>query len=108
LLALWQDFDRKGATVAAISISRHATKRIVQRVKIPKRAVANHVHKALMLGRLAEDYDGAVRNWIEDRVNGEGHADTVIIYNDIAYLFAGFILVTVYEMPDNIKEQYRP
>jgi len=93
--------------MSEIQISKHARKRIAERVKIPKRAVDNHVAKSIQEGKTVADYEGGVKNYLKDRYRIRNGVDLIVVFQDYIYVWANGVLVTVLSLPDWVKDEIK-
>jgi len=81
-------------------VTRHANKRIRQRIGIPKGAVERNADKALRSGVPRTEYGGQLRRYLDSLYFRYGcAADNIMTYNDHVYVFNGGILITVLHLP---------
>lgn len=81
-------------------VTRHASKRIRQRIGIPKDAVERNADKALRSGVPRTEYGGQLRRYLDALYHRYAcTANNILTYNDHVYVFSGGILITVLHLP---------
>ena len=94
-----------------IIITDHAKKRMRERLKIPKRAVARAAWRAYVEGDQPEDYAGLMRNYLDDAAD-QNDCEVRVFQNNI-YVFGkaeddfsgetNAVLVTVHALDSPLK-----
>lgn len=91
-----------------IHITRHASKRLRERVGIPKKSANGQAEKALRYGRSRTLYTGSVRKYLDllwHRGQQLGGATDIIVYANSVYLFAGKYMITMWPLPKKFREK---
>ena len=91
----------------AICITKHAKKRIMARVRIPKRAIRRFVMRAVKDGKSIADFDGWTKNYIRDRYRTVNGVTLVSVYQDFVFIWSGDNLITVLNLPDSAKDKIK-
>lgn len=89
-------------------LTKHATRRMDQRVGINAKAAARLAGRALEIGIRREELNGALARWLEWLyLRGTGvdgvRADNIRIYGEHVYIFVGSRLLTVMHVPPRLK-----
>ena len=83
-------------------ITRHAQKRLHERLGLQKKSMQRIVNKAYYTGKRLEDFNGGVYQYLYniEHSNKQLHGDnsTIRVYGDFIYLFAGKYLITVFQL----------
>ena len=87
------------------NISKHGAMRMRQRMGIPKKATQRIAERAFERGLKREDAKGAVRKWMNDSFYAYGTGDNMRMYGDKLYIFCDNTLVTVLQVPTEIKDK---
>jgi hypothetical protein len=84
--------------------SNHASKRIRQRLGLPKKAVEKLVKEALEQGLRREDTTAQLRKYIDSKIIPNGGIG--IVYNQRLFIFNSTedTLITVWTLPNTLKE----
>lgn len=86
-------------------ISKHAQKRIKERLGLPKRAVRAHVAKVLEYGSGLDQMKGQLRKYVEYRcIAYENRCDNPRLYGHHLFFFSGETLITVLEVPTELRK----
>lgn len=87
-----------------IGVTRHGSKRVKQRVGIPKKAVERNAQKALICGIDHKHATGALQRYLAMLYNKyDGNGNNIRIYNDFVYVFHDEILITVLNLPPKYR-----
>ena len=87
-----------------IQISRHAEKRLRERNGLNKKSMQRMVEKAYSEGIRMKDTNGKLNKWMYSMLDKRNKVNRVVIYGHQVYLFAGNILVTVFDVPSSLKK----
>ena len=82
-----------------MKITKHAEKRIRQRVGVPKGSVEETAKKALDFGLKHAETAGGLHRYIDALFLSHGVANNVRIYGQKVYLFCRETLITVMPLP---------
>lgn len=90
-----------------ITVTKHAAKRIVERVGGNRKSVSRIAKRAYDNGYTAEDTRGNLRYWIESKYySHDGIGNEMRLYSDKLYVFDSGILVTVLTVPQDLYNSY--
>lgn len=85
-------------------ITRHAEKRLRQRLGLPKRAIKRHIEIVMNDGLRPRKTAGSLHYHISKTIGKyDRRCDNPIIYGHHLYLFRGCRLITVLDLPNSIK-----
>lgn len=84
-------------------ITKHAHKRIKQRLGLPKRAVERNAENAWNQGRKHKDYTGSFKRYLDSIFLRERTASEMRILNGYIYIFTADALITVYIAPQRYR-----
>lgn len=86
-------------------ITRHARKRIKERMGLPKKAIHRHMYKVIQSGIHQDQMIGRLREYailvIESHDN---NCNSTLLYGHHLFLFNDSVLVTVLDVPTELKE----
>lgn len=91
-----------------IHITRHANKRLRERIGIPKKSAVGQVEKARRFGRSRLLYTGNMRKYLDllwHRGQQLGGATDIVVYANSVYLFAGDFMITMWPLPKKFRER---
>ncbi len=88
-----------------MDVSRHAVKRIRQRLGLPKKAAQADVERALERGLKIEDCVGRLRRYLDYMRHTHGDTCEFRVTPSAVYVVAGDVLVTVFPLPNAHKKQ---
>ena len=85
-----------------MTITKHAKKRLRERLGLQKKSMQRIVNKAYYHGKKLEDFNGGVYQYLYniDRSHKQLHGNnsTIRVYGNFIYLFAGNYLITVFQL----------
>lgn len=84
-----------------IHITEHAHHRMKERMGLPRSARAAAAARAMQFGIRREDAVGPLRDYLSR--NWERDTNTLRVYGNFVFAFEGERLVTVFELPKNLK-----
>ena len=87
-----------------IQISRHAEKRLRERNGLNKKSMQRIAERAFNNGLEHRDTTGNLRKWLLSLKDKRNNVNKIMIYGHQVYLFAGNILVTVFDVPGNLRK----
>ena len=90
-----------------ISLSKHAEKRMKERLNLNKQAATRMANKAYEQGINGNIKNGSLKKYIDSKIK-EGKINEyteVKIYGDYVYIFDDGLLITVFIVPKNLKER---
>ena len=91
-----------------IEISRHAYERLHERCGFSRKAATRMAEKAFYTGMKHSDTSGQINRWITSLYFNNKNANNIRLYGNFAYIFCNKILVTVLEIPNNLKNRWKP
>lgn len=99
---LWDQQEDK------IEVSRHAYERLHERCGLSRKAATRMAEKAFYIGMKHSDTKGQINRWITSLYFNNKNANNIRLYGNFAYIFCNKILVTVLEIPNNLKNRWKP
>ena len=99
---LWEQAEDK------IEVSRHAYERLHERCGLSRKAATRMAEKAFYIGMKHSDTKGQINRWITSLYFNNKNANNIRLYGNFAYIFCNKILVTVLEIPNNLKNRWKP
>ena len=99
---LWEQAEDK------IEVSRHAYERLHERCGLSRKAATRMAEKAFYTGMKHSDTRGQINRWITSLYFNNKNANNIRLYGNFAYIFCNKILVTVLEIPNNLKNRWKP
>lgn len=91
-----------------IEVSRHAYERLHERCGLSRKAATRMAEKAFYTGMKHSDTRGQINRWITSLYFNNKNANNIRLYGNFAYIFCNKILVTVLEIPNNLKNRWKP
>lgn len=91
-----------------IEVSRHAYERLHERCGLSRKAATRMAEKAFYIGMKHSDTKGQINRWITSLYFNNKNANNIRLYGNFAYIFCNKILVTVLEIPNNLKNRWKP
>lgn len=91
-----------------IEVSRHAYERLHERCGLSRKAATRMAEKAFYTGMKHSDTRGQINRWITSLYFNNKNANNIRLYGNFAYIFCNKILVTVLEIPNNLKNSWKP
>ena len=88
--------------------SRHAYERLHERCGLSRKAATRMAEKAFYTGMKHSDTRGQINRWITSLYFNNKNANNIRLYGNFAYIFCNKILVTVLEIPNNLKNRWKP
>ena len=90
--------------MSEINITKHAEKRIRQRVGIPKKSVHNWVESALTEGVRSDSISGSFKRYLNSFQFNAGAASHGIGFNGFILLMKGHTVITVVHTPPKFRK----
>ena len=90
-----------------IEISRHAEKRLRERCGINHKSAQRIAEKAFEQGVKHSETKGNLQKWVTSLYFHNKSANNIRLYGDKAYIFCGNALVTVLQIPSNLRNDMR-
>lgn len=91
-----------------IEVSRHDYERLHERCGLSRKAATRMAEKAFYTGMKHSDTRGQINRWITSLYFNNKNANNIRLYGNFAYIFCNKILVTVLEIPNNLKNRWKP
>ena len=91
-----------------IEVSRHAYERLHERCGLSRKAATRMAEKAFYIEMKHSDTKGQINRWITSLYFNNKNANNIRLYGNFAYIFCNKILVTVLEIPNNLKNRWKP
>lgn len=98
------DERKRGYDYEEVVLTRHAIKRVSQRVGIPKKAVYKNAQKALKYGVSQKEAKGKLRNYLDGVYLMYETANNLRAYNRYVYVFVNERLITVLYIPKKFHD----
>lgn len=86
-------------------VSRHADRRIRERVGIPRSAVKRMAAKARAEGVRRQDTQGSLRRYLDALYHYNEEADAIVVYAEKVWIFSGTTLITVLDLHQRYKNR---
>lgn len=90
-----------------MDVSKHAEMRMKQRNGLSKKSCERIAQKALEKGIRHEQTKGRLNKWITSLYFNNKKANNIRLYGDKAYIFCGEVLVTVLQIPNNLRKDMK-
>ena len=88
-----------------MEVSKHAEKRVRQRINLNKKSVDRQFELALERGFRQKDLKGNLKKWVTSKVFAVGIPHECIIYNNYCFVVGkDNILITVIPIPSNLQK----
>lgn len=87
-----------------IQISRHAEKRLRERNGLNKKSMQRITERAFNEGLGYKNTTGSLKKWMISLKDKRNNVDKIMVYGHQVYLFAGNILVTVFDVPGSLRK----
>jgi hypothetical protein len=91
----------------AIQVSKHAEMRMKERCGINKRSAQKIAEKAFTNGYTHSQTKGNLRKWVTSLYFNNKSANNIRLYGDKAYIFTDEMLITVLQLPSNLRNDMR-
>lgn len=86
-------------------VSRHADRRVRERVGIPRSAVKKMAARARAEGVSRLDTKGSLRRYLDALYHYNEQADSIVVYNEKVWIFSGTTLITVLDLHQRYKNR---
>lgn len=86
-------------------VSKHAEKRIRQRLGLPRAAVTKFIEEAKQGGICSSDVSGSVKRYLDRFYFNNGPGNRGVIYGNHVFVLNGDVLITVIPLPHKIKQK---
>lgn len=91
----------------AVVVTKHAEKRLRERMGLKKKSVQRAAEMAYEKGIKHAETNGNLNKWITSLYFNNKTANNIRIYNDKAWIFAGQNLITVLQIPASLKKSVK-
>lgn len=90
-----------------VELTRHAVKRIRQRLGLPKKAVEKLANEAWANGHNQGEYSGAMRRYLDWVIlhREEAHKATLRVHDRYLFVFRDDTLITAWLLPNHLKNR---
>lgn len=87
-----------------MDISKHAYKRAKSRLGWKKNTLYRMSKKAIYEGVTFKECHGDLRSYLKERQLSDSHSNHLRVYGQNLYLFHNVTLITIYELPNDLKK----
>ena len=87
-----------------VVVTKHAEERLKERNGLNKKSIERMAAKALYEGVSHSHTNGRLHKWITSIYMKKRVANNIRLYGDKAYLFKGYVLITVIQIPQNLMK----
>lgn len=91
----------------AVVVTKHAEKRLRERMGLGKKAVQRAAEMAFDKGIKHAETTGNLNKWITSLYFNNKTANNIRLYNDKAWIFVGKNLITVLQIPASLKKSVK-
>lgn len=91
----------------AVVVTKHAEKRLRERMGLGKKAVQRAAEMAFDKGIKHAETTGNLNKWITSLYFNNKTANNIRLYNDKAWIFTGKNLITVLQIPASLKKSVK-
>lgn len=88
----------------SVIVTKHAEKRLRERMGLGKRAIQRAAETAFDKGIKHAETTGNLNKWVTSLYFNNKTANNIRLYNDKAWIFAGKNLITVLQIPASLKK----
>lgn len=88
-------------------MSNHGKMRMKQRCGLNKKSCERMAEKAFVEGIRHNQTTGQLNKWISSLFFKNKKANNIRLYGDKAYIFCGEVLVTVIQIPGNLRKNMK-
>ena len=89
-----------------LKVSKHAEKRMKERVGLNKKTIDNVAKRALEKGLAHKDLKGSLLKYINSLYLSHKKANNIKVFNNKVYLFRDTLLITVIPLPFKYTKLY--
>ena len=90
-----------------VTVTRHARRRVRERVGIPARAVQRYAETAYNDGLRHGELTGGLARYIDGVYLSKRKANDIRVYGEYAFLFQDAVLITIINLPNRYKRTAR-
>ena len=90
-----------------MDVSNHAEMRMKQRNGLNKKSCERISKKALEKGIRHNQTKGRLNKWVTSLYFNNQKANNIRLYGDKAYIFCGEVLVTVLQIPNDLRKDMK-
>ena len=101
-----KDAGSSPACRASVTITRHAKKRMKERLGLPRSALQKAADRAFEEGRTHSEFNGSAKRYLDSLWFMNKRIGHLRIYGGQVYIFAGTTLVTVYPVPQKLRKVF--
>lgn len=83
-------------------VTKHAQKRLKERCGLSKKAAGRLANLAYERGMKHSETTGNLRKWVDSQYFYNETANNIRLYGDKAFIFSGYKLITVLQIPHNL------
>lgn len=87
-----------------IVVTDHAYSRAKERLSMSRSSFLKLSERAFLSGIKHSDTAGNLKKWIDKTWFSHKNANNVRIYGEVFFLFSGNLLITVYQVPNNLRK----
>lgn len=91
----------------AVEVSKHAEQRLHERSGLNHKSVQRMAEKAFENGITHSQTKGNLCKWVSGLYFNNKKANNIRLYGDKAYIFCGNVLVTVLQIPSNLRNDMK-
>ena len=90
-----------------VQVSKHAEKRLRERCGLNSKSCNRMANRAFESGIKHKETKGKLCKWIDSLYFRDGSANNIRLYGDKAYIFCNDILVTVIQIPSDLRNDMK-
>ena len=90
-----------------IQVSKHAEKRLRERCGLNNKSLNRMANKVFECGIKHSDTKGKLCKWVDSLYFHNKQANNIRLYGDKAYIFCGSTLVTVIQIPSDLRNDMK-
>jgi hypothetical protein len=87
-----------------IIVTDHAFRRAKERLGLNSKAFSRMAMKSFIAGKKHKDCKGQLKKYIDKIWLEQRQANNIRIYGEVLYLFRNNYLITVYQLPNDLKK----
>lgn len=87
-----------------MELTKHSIERAKSRLNLNERSISRLAEKALETGKKHSECKGKLRKYIDKIYLEYKTANNIRIYGHIIFLFVGEKLITLYQIPNDLKK----
>ena len=86
-----------------VKVTKHAEKRLIERCGLNKKSVQRIADKAFNEGFRHSQTKGSLKKWVDGLYFTNKTANNIRLYGDKAFIFTNERLITVIQIPSNLR-----